>query len=113
MPDICLCVIHLVKTGLGRPVLECANIAIIILYYEHVVIVYLLSTGLSWVRIPLRQLRFRTLAIAFTPFCQCLSEETLVKAVGSFYLVSISGEVKDPTSLHWKCVTCRGLHILA
>ena len=20
------------------------------------------------------------------------------------------GEVKDPTSLHWKCVTCRGLH---
>ena len=24
----------------------------------------------------------------------------------------MSGEVKDPTSLHWKCVTCRGLHIL-
>ena len=27
-----------------------------------------------------------------------------------FYLVSMPGEVKDPTSLHWKCVTCRGLH---
>ena len=40
----------------------------------------------------------------------CLSEETL-KAVGPFYLVSMPGEVKDPTSLHWKCVTC-GLHIL-
>ena len=42
----------------------------------------------------------------------CLSDETL-KAVGPFYLVSMPGEVKDPTSLHWKCVTCRGLHILA
>ena len=41
--------------------------------------------------------------------CQCISEETL-KAVGLFYLVSMPGEVKDPTSLHWKCVTCRGLH---
>ena len=30
-----------------------------------------------------------------------------------FYLVSMPGEVKDPTSLHWKFVTCRGLHILA
>ena len=38
-----------------------------------------------------------------------LSDETL-KAAGPFYLVSMSGEVKDPTSLHWKCVTCRGLH---
>ena len=43
---------------------------------------------------------------------QCLLEETL-KAVGPFYLVSMPGEVKDPTSPHWKCVTCRGLHILA
>ena len=34
------------------------------------------------------QLRFGTLAIPFTPPCQCLSEETL-KAVGPFYLVSI------------------------
>ena len=46
---------------------------------------------------------------SFTPLCQCLSEETL-KAVGPFYLVSMPGEVKDPTSLHWKCVTYRGLH---
>ena len=30
------------------------------------------------------------------PLCQCLSEETL-KAVGPFYLVSMPGEVKDPT----------------
>ncbi len=42
---------------------------------------------------------------------QFLSDETL-KAVGPFYLVSTPGEVKDPTSLHCKCVTCRGLHIL-
>ena len=46
------------------------------------------------------QLRFGTLAIPFTPPCQCLSEETL-KAVGPFYLVSMPGEVKDPTSPHW------------
>ena len=40
--------------------------------------------------------------IPFTPLCQCecLSEETL-KAVGPFYLVSMPGEVKDPTSLNW------------
>ena len=31
---------------------------------------------------------------------QCLSNETL-KAVGPFYLVFMSGEVKDPTSPHW------------
>ena len=30
------------------------------------------------------KLRFGTLAIPFTPLCQCLSEETL-KAVGPFY----------------------------
>ena len=29
-----------------------------------------------------------------------LSDETL-KSVGPFYLVSMSGEVKDPTSPHW------------
>ena len=46
------------------------------------------------------QLRFGTLAIPFTLPCQCLSEETL-KAVGPFYLVSMLGEVKDPTSPHW------------
>ena len=43
---------------------------------------------------------FGTLAIPFTPLCQCLSGETL-KAVGPFYLVSMPGEVKDPTSPHW------------
>ena len=54
-------------------------------------------------------IRFGTLAIPFTPLCQCFSEETL-KAAGPFYLVSMPREVKDPTSLHRKCVTCRGLH---
>ena len=44
--------------------------------------------------------RFGTLAIPFTPPCQCLSDETL-KAVGPFYLVSMPEEVKDPTSPHW------------
>ena len=51
--------------------------------------------GWYWVRIPLRQLRFGSLAIPFTPLCQCLSDDTL-KAVDPFYLVSMS-EVKDPT----------------
>ena len=36
--------------------------------------------------------RFETLAIPFTPLCQCLSEET-VKAVGPFYLVSMLGAI--------------------
>ena len=35
-------------------------------------------------------------AISFTSHCLCLSEKTL-KAGGLFYLVSMSGEVKDPT----------------
>ena len=48
-----------------------------------------------------RKLRFRTCKIfPFTPLCQCPSKETL-KAVGLFYLVSMPGEVKDPTSPHW------------
>ena len=59
------------------------------------------ATGRSLVRIPLRKtFRFGTFAIPFTPLCQCLSEETL-KAVGHFYLVSMPGEVKHPTSPHW------------
>ena len=33
-------------------------------------------------------------------FAKCLSEDTL-KAVGPFYMLSMPGEVKDPTSLHW------------
>ena len=44
--------------------------------------------------------RFGTLAIPFTPICQCLSDER-VKAVGPLYLVSMPGEVKYPTSPHW------------
>ena len=43
---------------------------------------------------------FGTLAIPLTLLCQCLSDETL-KAVGPFYLVSMPGEVKDPTSPPW------------
>ena len=39
---------------------------------------------------------FEAWAISFTPLCLCLSEET-VKAVGPFDLVSMPGEVKDPT----------------
>ena len=35
-----------------------------------------------------------------------------IKAFGPFYMVYIPGEIKYTTSLHWKCVTCRGLHIL-
>ena len=46
------------------------------------------------------KLRFGSLAIPFTPLCQCISEETL-KAVGPFHLVSMPGEVKHPTSPHW------------
>ena len=54
--------------------------------------------------------RLETLAVFFTPLCQCLSDDTL-KSVGPFYLVSMPGEVKAPTQ--WcKWVTCRGLHIL-
>ena len=48
-----------------------------------------LATEWSWVLIPLRQLRFGTLAIPFTLRGQCLSKKT-IKAVGPFYLVSIS-----------------------
>ena len=43
---------------------------------------------------------FGTLAIPLTLLCQFLSDETL-KAVGPFYLVSMPGEVKYPTSPHW------------
>ena len=53
-------------------------------------------------------IRCKNLALYIRDCVSCLSDETL-KAVGPFYLVSMPGEVKDPTSLHWKCVTCRGL----
>ena len=55
-----------------------------------------LAPGWSWVRILLAPLFFGTLAIPFPPLCQCLSKEIL-KAVVPFYLVSMRGEVKDPT----------------
>ena len=38
-----------------------------------------------------------------------LSEETL-KSVGPFYLVSMPGEVKDPTQGVNRQIPCRGLH---
>ena len=70
-------------------------------------------TGWSCVRIPLRQLIFASELWQFRlPRFASLSEETL-EAVGPFYLVFMPREVTDPTSLHWKCVTCHGLHILA
>ena len=69
-------------------------------------------SGWSWVRIPLQHRRFGTLAIPFTPLWKSISGETL-NVVGHFYLVSMPGEVKYPNNLHWRCVTCRGLHILA
>ena len=43
---------------------------------------------------------FRNFGNSVYPACQCLSDET-VKAVGPFYLVSMPGEVKYPTSPHW------------
>ena len=49
---------------------------------------------------PAAAICFGTLAISFTPLCQCLSEETL-KAVGFFYLLSMPGDVIDHTSPHW------------
>ena len=54
------------------------------------------------------KLCFGTLAIPFTPLCQCLSEETL-KAVGPFYLVSMPGKYKIPP-VHTGMCNCCGLH---
>ena len=60
------------------------------------------ATGRLMVRVPLREKNFslRNFGNSVYPACQCLSDET-VKAVGPFYLVSMPGEVKDPTSPHW------------
>ena len=41
---------------------------------------------------------------------RCVFRMRHQKAVGPFYLVSMPGSKR---SHHWKCVTCRGLHILA
>ena len=48
------------------------------------------------------KLRIGTLAIPFTPLCQCLSEETL-KAVGPFYLVSGGSKKSHQSAL--ECLT--------
>ena len=63
-----------------------------------------LATGWSWVRIPLRQPNFGSLVIPFTPLCQCLSEEAL-RAVGPFYLVSMSS---SSSSLGSRCAPWLG-----
>ena len=48
----------------------------------------------------------KLMQFSLPPICLCLSEETL-KAGGPFYLVSVPGEVKDPTQ--GVNVTCSGL----
>ena len=53
---------------------------------------YLVGCGSSVVGVPL----LKTWASSFNPHCQYLSDETL-KAVIPFYLVSMPGEVKEPT----------------
>ena len=53
--------------------------------------------------------RFGTLAIPFTPLCQCLSDETL-EAVGPFYLVSARGSKRSHQSAQ-EMSNCRGLHL--
>ena len=70
-----------------------------------------LVTSAAGVRSPIRHIIMcKNLALYIRDCVSlCLSDETL-KDVGPFYLMSMPGEVKDPTSLHWKCVTCRGLH---
>ena len=64
---------------------------------------------LDWRRVVLgsNPTGFGTLAILFTPLCQCLSEETL-KAASPFYLVSMPAEVEYPSGD--KCVDCRGIN---
>ena len=56
--------------------------------------------GVVWQRVR----RFEAWPISFTPLCLCLSDET-VKAVGSFCLVSMPGEVKDLTQGNGKKTT--------
>ena len=52
---------------------------------------------------------FGTLAIPLTRLCQYLSDETL-KAVDPFYLVSMPGEVKDPTIPHGNVTPTHSAH---
>ena len=55
-----------------------------------------LATGVVLGVILLAELRFGTLAIPFTPLCQCLSKDT-IKTLGPFYLVSMPEGAKYPT----------------
>ena len=56
-----------------------------------------------------RIIRCKILALYITDCVSlCLSDETL-KAVGPFYLVYMPGEVKYPTSLHWRYVILSGI----
>ena len=57
-------------------------------------VVYLLQGMLAqWLE---RRLETMAGSLPFTPHYLCLSDETQ-KAVGPFYLVFVSGDVKDPT----------------
>ena len=67
-------------------------------------IVILGEDALMFASRPGLNLWLRHSGIPFPPLCQCLSEEIL-KAVGPFYLVSMPLAGKDPTSLHWNCLT--------
>ena len=51
-----------------------------------------------------KKILFGTLAIPFTPLCQCLSDET-VKAGGPFYRVSMPGGSKISHQSALECVT--------
>ena len=63
------------------------------------------ATGRSMVRVPLRKtFRFGTLAILFTPLCQCLSEET-VKTVGPFLSGVYARGSKSSHQSALECVT--------
>ena len=55
--------------------------------------------------------RFKTWAISFTPLCPCLSEDTL-KAFGPFCLVSMPGEVKDPTQGNKKTIVVDSVSLI-
>ena len=58
--------------------------------------------------------RIHTQTYAHTHACMYVRiHARTIKAVGPFYMVYMPGEIKYPTSLHWKCVTYRGIHILA
>ena len=53
---------------------------------------------------------FRNLGNFIHPTFACVFwEKETLKAGGPFYLVSVPGEVKDPTQGVNKCVTCSGL----